>query len=168
MQFFKIDSGKAMILWAEVRKVFFLKVTKNCVYLCLCKAVTSKQIEQESPSCSQINGIEKSFPDLMQFFKIDSGKAVILWSEVRRVLFFYEKQRNCVQLCLCRAVTSKRIELESRGCSQINGIEKSFPDLMQFLKIDSGKAVILWSEVRRVLFFKSNKEIVFSSAFVKP
>ena len=25
--------------------------------------ITSKQIEQESPGCSQINGIEKSFPD---------------------------------------------------------------------------------------------------------
>ena len=43
--------------------------------------------------------------------------------------------KNCVFLCLCSAVTSKRIKLGSCGWSQINGIEKNlFQTSYSFLK----------------------------------
>ena len=82
--------------------IFLLRLRFNVTYVknennhkthkfcdCLLSFITSKQIELESPGWSQIVALEKSFPDLMWFLKIDTERAEQLSSQVVSLNSFY-------------------------------------------------------------------------------
>ena len=102
----------------------------NCLYL----AITFKRNKLESSSWAQIVAYEKSFSDLMYFLKIDSPEAKL---KDKKWVCFLELRPNQCDKCLHIAITFKQNELERPGWAQIIAYEKSFSDLMYFLKIDS-------------------------------
>ena len=75
-------------------------------------------------------GTADHYMPLGYLFKIDSIKAELLRSQLRQVVSIQEPYWAGFYDCLCLAVTSKRIELKSRGWSQIVALEKIFPNLM--------------------------------------
>ena len=131
MLFLKIDSRKAELFGLQRNMSLFVEdLNWTKFHICLCSTVTSKRIEQFSPGWSQIDALEKLFPDLMLFLKIDSWKAELLELQRNMSLFVEDLNWTKFHTCLCSTVTSKQIKQFSPGWSQIDALEKIFPKLM--------------------------------------
>ena len=70
----------------------------------------------------------------MYFLKIDSPEAKL---KDKKWVCFLELRPNQCDKCLHIAITFEQNKLERPGWAQIIAYEKSFSDLMYFLKIDS-------------------------------
>ena len=66
----------------------------------------------------------------MLFLKIDSWKAELFGLQKNMSLFVEDLNWTKFHICLGSTVTSKQIEQGSRGWTQIDALEKIFPDIM--------------------------------------
>ena len=81
--------------------------------------------------------MKNSFQTSNVFKKIDSLEAKLFCLKDKKWVYFLELRPNQCDKCLHIAITFEQNELERPGWAQIIAYEKSFSDLMYFLKIDS-------------------------------